>query len=115
MEYRKLGKCGLKVSEIGLGGNTFGGDLSEDESISVIRQALELGVNYIDTANVYNEGRSEECIGKAVKGKRSEVIIATKFGGLMEKANDPNNRSTSRYNIIKAVNASLKRLDTDYI
>lgn len=113
MEYRRLGKSGLKVSEIGLGGNNFGGRIGEQESISVIHRALELGINFIDTANIYSEGHSEECVGKAVKGKRSEVIIATKFGGPMGEL--PNERGASRYHIMKAVDASLKRLNTDYI
>lgn len=113
MEYRMLGKSGLKVSEIGLGGNNFGGRVGEQESISVIRHALELGINFIDTADVYSQGRSEEFVGKAVKGKRSEVIVATKFGGAMGEG--PNERGASRYHIVKAIDASLKRLDTDYI
>jgi aryl-alcohol dehydrogenase-like predicted oxidoreductase len=117
MEYRRLGKCGLKVSEIGLGGNNFGGVVGERESVSVIHQAMELGINFIDTADVYSmggqPGRSEEFVGKAVKDRRSEVIIATKFGAAMDKG--PNERGTSRYHIMKAVEASLKRLNTDYI
>ena len=80
MEYRMLGKSGLKVSEVGLGGNNFGGRVGEQESISVIHRALELGINFIDTANTYSQGHSEEFVGKAVKGKRSEVIIASKVG-----------------------------------
>lgn len=83
MEYRRLGKSGLKVSAIGLGTNAFGGRLDEPQAVSVVRHALELGVNYIDTADVYNRGRSEEFVGKAIRGKRSEVIIATKFGWTM--------------------------------
>lgn len=113
MEYRVLGKSGLKVSEIGLGSNTFGGLLDEQQSVSVIRHAMELGINFIDTANVYNRGRSEEYIGKAVKGKRSEVIIGTKFSGSVGEG--PNDAGASRYHIIKAVDASLKNLNTDYI
>ncbi len=113
MEYRMLGKSGLKVSEIGLGSNNFGGRIGEQESISVIRHALELGVNFIDTADVYSQGRSEEFVGKAVKGKRSEVVIATKFG--MSMGEHPNECGASRYYIVKAVDASLKRLDTDYV
>lgn len=106
MEYRKLGKCGLKVSEIGLGGNDFGGRIDEQVSIDVIRHALDMGINFIDTADVYSQGRSEEFVGKAVTGKRSEVIIATKFGGRSD---------ASRHQILKAIDASLKRLHTDYI
>lgn len=113
MEYRMLGKSGLKVSEIGLGGVDFGRRVGEQESISIITHALDLGVNFIDTADVYNEGRSEEFVGKAVKGKRSEVIIATKFG--MPTGEHPNEYGGSRYHIMKTIDASLKRLATDYI
>lgn len=113
MEYRKLGKSGLKVSEIGLGGNNFGVRMGEQESISVIRHALELGVSFIDTGDSYQRGRSEANVGKAIKGKRSEVIIGTKFGNVTGEG--PNERGASRYHIIKAVDASLKRLNTDYI
>ncbi len=113
MEYRRLGKSGLLVSEIGLGGNNFGGRIGEQESISVIHKALDLGINFIDTADIYSQGNSEVCVGKAVKGKRSDVIIATKFAGPMGTL--PNDRGTSRYHILKAVEASLKRLSTDYI
>lgn len=113
MQYRKLGKSGLKISEIGLGSNTFGGLLGEQEATSVILHALELGINYIDAADVYNKGRSEEIIGKAIKGRRSEVIIASKFSGVM--GNGPNDSGNSRYHILRAIDASLKRLGTDYI
>jgi len=113
MEYRRLGKSGIRVSEIGLGGVDFGGRLSERESISVITHALDLGVNFIDTADVYSEGRSEECVGKAVKGRRSEVIIATKFG--MPTGGHPNEYGGSRSHIMQAIDSSLKRLGTDYI
>jgi len=111
MEYRRLGRSGLKVSEIGLGTNAFGARADEDISIKTIDRALELGVNLIDTAEVYVRGRSEEIIGKALKGKRSQAIIATKFGvqfGLKE-------RGGSRSNIIKSIENSLRRLSTDYI
>ncbi len=80
MEYRRLGNSGLKVSEIGLGGNNFGARADEEKSIHIINHALEMGVNFIDTADMYAQGQSEELVGKAVKGKRSQVIIATKFG-----------------------------------
>jgi aryl-alcohol dehydrogenase-like predicted oxidoreductase len=113
MEYRRLGKSGLKVSEIGLGGNNFGGRIDEKESISVIRSALDLGINFLDTADIYSGGHSEECVGKAVKGKRSEVIIATKVAGPMGEL--PNERGASRHHIVNALDASLKRLNTDYI
>ncbi len=111
MEYRRLGKSGLKVSEIGLGTNAFGARADEDISIKTIDRALELGVNFIDTAEVYVRGRSEEIIGKALKGKRSQAIIATKFGVQF----GPKERGGSRSNIIKSIENSLRRLSTDYI
>ncbi len=115
MEYRKLGKSGLKVSEISLGTLGFGFERgrSEQEAISIIAQALDLGINFIDTADVYDSGHSEELVGKAVKGKRSEVIIATKFG--MPTSEHPNDYGGSRYHVMGAIDASLKRLGTDYI
>lgn len=113
MEYRKLGSSGLMVSEVGLGGNNFGGRVGEQDSIAIINHALDLGVNFIDTADMYSQGRSEELVGKAVKGKRSEAIIATKFG--MPMGERPNQSGGSRYYIMKAVDASLRRLNTDYI
>ncbi|MDP3879714.1 MAG: aldo/keto reductase [Dehalococcoidales bacterium] len=113
MEYRNLGGSGLKVSEIGLGGNTFGPRADEPTSIAIINHAVDIGINYIDTADMYGRGSSEELVGKAVKGKRSRVVIATKFG--REMGDGPNQRGAARYYIMKAVDASLKRLQTDYI
>ena len=113
MEYRKLGNSGLKVSEIGLGGNPFGRSIGEQDSINVIKAALDLGINYIDTSDSYNQGHSEEFVGKAIRDKRAEVIIGSKFSSLM--GDGPNDRGGSRYYIMKAVDASLKRLKTDYI
>src|SRR5215207_5883828 len=80
MEYRRLGNSGLKVSVIGLGSNTFGATAEEAGSIEVIHTAIEMGVNYIDTANVYSFGTSEEYVGKAIKGRRHELVIGTKVG-----------------------------------
>ena len=113
MEYRKLGNSGLKISEIGLGSNTFGWVVDEQTSAAVINSALDLGINYIDTADLYDRGNSEQFVGRAIKGKRSELIIATKFG--IPIAEGPNLRGGSRYYIMRAVEASLKRLQTDYI
>jgi aryl-alcohol dehydrogenase-like predicted oxidoreductase len=113
MEYRGLGNSGLKVSQIGLGGNNFGWWADEPTSITVINHAIDMGINFIDTADVYDRGHSEEFIGKALKGKRFQVIIATKFGNPMGEG--PNERGGSRHYIMKAVDASLKRLQTDYI
>jgi aryl-alcohol dehydrogenase-like predicted oxidoreductase len=113
MEYRRLGNSGLRVSELGLGANNFGWWADEQTSIAVINHALDMGINYIDTADMYDRGRSEEFVGKALKGKRANVIIATKFAAPM--AEGPNDKGGSRHYIMKAVEASLKRLQTDYI
>ena len=113
MEYRKIGNSGLKISEIGLGSNNFGGRANEEASIEVINHALEMGINFIDTAELYAQGRSEEIVGKAVKGKRSQVIIATKFGYPVNVG--PNEQGGSRSYIIRAIDNSLRRLNTDYI
>ncbi len=113
MDYRGLGKSGLKVSEIGLGTNAFGGRADEQTSISIINHALELGINFIDTAEMYTQGRSEEVVGKAVKGKRSQVVIATKFGH--RASIGPKERGGSRNYIMRAVDLSLRRLNTDYV
>ncbi len=113
MEYRKLGNSGLKVSEIGLGSNTFSWVIDEQTSAAVVNRAIETGINYVDTADLYDRGGSEEFVGKAIKGKRNQLIIATKFGRKMGEG--PNDRGGSRYYIIGAVEASLKRLQTEYI
>ncbi|OGO19814.1 MAG: aldo/keto reductase [Chloroflexi bacterium RBG_16_50_9] len=113
MEYRKLGNSGLNISAIGLGGNTFSWGVDEKTSAAIINRAVELGVNYIDTADMYARGGSEEFVGKAIRGKRYELVIATKFGRKMGEG--PNDKGGSRYYIMRAVEASLKRLQTDYI
>ncbi len=113
MEYRNLGSSGLKVSVLGLGGNNFGWWIDEQRSAAVINHALELGINFIDTADTYDKGRSEEYIGLTLKGRRTQVIIATKFAGEMGEGH--NDRGGSRWYIMRAVEASLKRLNTDYV
>jgi aryl-alcohol dehydrogenase-like predicted oxidoreductase len=113
MEYRRLGNSGLKVSEIGLGCNNFGDRADKDASINVINYALEMGINFIDTAEMYSQGQSEEIIGEVIKGKRSQAIIATKFGHY--KSVGPDKQGGSRGYIMEAVEASLRRLNTDYI
>jgi aryl-alcohol dehydrogenase-like predicted oxidoreductase len=113
MNYRNLGKSGLKVSRISLGSNNFGGQISEEDSIKIVSRALDCGINLIDTANVYTGGKSEEIIGKAVKGRRDEVIIATKVGfGSSEK---PNKTGLSRKHVLSQVEHSLNSLQTDFI
>ncbi|MFC1909589.1 aldo/keto reductase [Chloroflexota bacterium] len=113
MEYRRLGNSGLKVSALGLGGNGLGRFADEKTSVAIIERTLDMGINFIDTSDSYGTGQSEEYIGKGIKGKRSQVIIATKFGSVMGKG--PNDRGGSRYHIMEAVDASLRRLQTDYI
>ncbi len=113
MKYRNLGNSGLRVSEIGLGTNTFGQAADELASLAIVNRAIEIGINYIDTADMYAQGRSEELVGKAVKSRRSQVIIASKFRRTM--GDGPNDQGASRYYIMKAVEASLRRLQTDYI
>jgi aryl-alcohol dehydrogenase-like predicted oxidoreductase len=113
MEYRNLGNSGLKVSALGLGANNFGWWVDQQGSEAVINHALDLGINYIDTADMYGEGRSEEYLGQILKGRRKEVIIGSKFAYEMGKG--PNDRGGSRRYIMRAAEASLKRLNTDYI
>jgi len=113
MQYRNLGSSGLKVSAIGLGTNQFGGKVDLETTKNIIAAALEAGVNFIDTADIYQECRSEENIGKALAGKRSEALLATKVYG--EVGEGPNDRGASRLHIMQGVEASLRRLQTDTI
>jgi aryl-alcohol dehydrogenase-like predicted oxidoreductase len=113
MEYRHVGRSGLIASAIGIGCFPFGGFVSVKESCAVVDQALELGVNYFDTANSYGIGKSEEALGVALQGKRQQALIATKFGN--RTGDGPNDIGASRMAIISACEASLKRLRTDYI
>jgi aryl-alcohol dehydrogenase-like predicted oxidoreductase len=113
LEYRQLGQSGLKISQIGLGANNFGRFTDEPSAVAIVNRALEAGINFIDTADLYSSGISEQFIGKAVSGKRHQVIIATKFGSPMGE--EINNRGGSRHHILNAVENSLKRLQTDYI
>jgi aryl-alcohol dehydrogenase-like predicted oxidoreductase len=115
VEYRRLGRTGLEVSSLCLGAMMFGkwGNADHDESVSIIHAALHAGINFIDTADVYSYGESEEIVAKAIKGRRDEVVIATKF--FMASAEGRNSRGGSRYWIMKAVENSLRRLGTDHI
>lgn len=113
MEYRRLGWTGLKVSAIGLGTNQFGGKVDQKGVTEIISAAIDNGINFFDTANIYQEGRSEITIGEAVKNRRENVIIATKF--FFKMGDDPNEKGASRKHIFDAVEASLQRLQTDYI
>ena len=113
MEYRYLGKSGLKVSAIGLGTNNFGRRLDADATALVINHALDMGVTMIDTSNSYGDGYSEDYIGRALKGKRDKAIIATKVSSTV--GDGPNDGGNSRQHIMAAVEDSLRRLQTDYI
>ncbi len=113
MEYVRLGRTGLKVSEYCMGGDNFGGQMDEVESLRVMAAAFDGGVNFIDTANVYEEGRSETFIGKFLQGRRYDVILATKGNGRLGLG--PNDRQVSRKYAMQAIDDSLRRLRTDYI
>jgi aryl-alcohol dehydrogenase-like predicted oxidoreductase len=113
MQYRNLGSSGLKVSAIGLGTNQFGGKVDLQTTRDIIAAALEAGVNFIDTADIYQDGRSEKFIGQALAGKRSGVLLATKVYG--EVGEGPNDRGASRHHIMQGVEDSLRRLGTDTI
>ena len=116
MEFRPLGRTGVQVSSICLGCMTFGGRTDQAATNEIVAQALDAGINFLDTANVYNRGRSEEATGVALKalGARDRVVLATKVHGAMD-AEDPNMQGTSRRHIIQQCEASLRRLGTDYI
>ncbi len=121
MKIRKLGSTGLSVSEVGfgawgIGGNQFGnsyGPTDEQESLRAIVTAIDLGCNFFDTADVYGHGRSEELIGQAIKGRRDQIIIATKGGS--DFYHDPARLNFSESHLVFAVEQSLKRLGTEYI
>ena len=115
MEYRPLGRTGVQVSKLCLGTMMFGawGNEDHDDSIRVIHAALDAGVNFVDTADVYSAGESEEIVGKALKDRRDDVVLATKF--FMPMGEDPNRRGGSRRWIVRAVEDSLRRLGTDHI
>ena len=116
METRPLGRTGVQVSSLCLGCMMFGRRTEPEESYAIIDRALDAGINFLDTANVYALGRSEEITGEALKrnGQRHNVVLATKVHGQMD-AEDPNARGNSRRHIIEQCEASLRRLQTDYI
>ena len=120
MKMKKMGKTGLKVSEVCLGTMTFGKQADESTSYAIMSSAADTGVNFIDTADVYPfppsfdlVGKTEEIVGRWLKGKREKFILATKCGNAMSE--DSNDRGLSRKHILNAVEASLRRLQTDYI
>ena len=116
MEYRSLGRTGIKVSPLCLGAMMFGGRTEFDDGVAIVDKAMDQGINFIDTANVYNRGISEEVVGEAIKrrGRRDTMVIATKVHGVMD-AEDPNGQGNSRRHIIQQCENSLRRLQTDWI
>jgi aryl-alcohol dehydrogenase-like predicted oxidoreductase len=122
MQTRSLGRTGMQVTPLCLGAMMFGawGEPDHDESIRIIHAALDGGINFIDTADVYSQGESEEIVGKALKGRRDDVVLATKVHGQMrvpmgQEGGDPNWEGNSRRWITREVESSLQRLQTDYI
>ncbi|MFR0359310.1 aldo/keto reductase [Streptomyces sediminimaris] len=115
MRYRTLGRTGIQVSPYCLGAMMFGaiGNPDHDDSIRIIHKALDAGINFVDTADMYSRGESEEIIGKALKGRRDNVVLATKVNGAMGE--DPNERGLSRRWITAELENSLRRLQTDHI
>jgi aryl-alcohol dehydrogenase-like predicted oxidoreductase len=115
MNYRKLGRTGLKVSPLCLGAMMFGrrGNADHADCVRIIHRALDAGINFVDTANVYSNGESEEIVGQALRGHRDQVVLATKVHG--EMGPGPNDRGNSRVHILREVEHSLRRLQTDYI
>ena len=122
MEYRSLGRTGMQVSPLCLGAMNFGpwGEPDHEAAAAIVHAALDAGINFIDTADVYSQGESEVIVGKALAGgRRDSVILATKFHNPMNgqdgSSADPNRRGNSRRWIIRAVEESLRRLQTDWI
>lgn len=114
MEYRQMGNSGVRVSVIGLGTNRFGSaSLPQGGVNNIIDAVLDLGINFIDTADVYQNGRSEETLGQALKGRWDRFVLATKFRS--PTGDGPNDQGASRYHMLNAVEASLRRLHSDHI
>ena len=115
MQYRTLGKTGIKVSPYCLGAMMFGavGNTDHDDSIRIIQKALDAGINFVDTADAYSRGESEEIVGKALKGRRANIVLATKAH--LPMGDDPNQQGNSRRWLTREVEASLRRLQTDHI
>lgn len=113
MQYRRLGNSGLKVSALGLGTNAFGKRADYEASRQIIEHAIDRGINFIDTANIYAASESEKMIGKVLEGKRQDVVLATKAG--LVRGAGVNERGSSRYHLQAELEQSLKRLRTDYV
>ncbi|MWV46360.1 aldo/keto reductase [Paenibacillus sp. HJL G12] len=113
MKYRRLGNSGLEVSILGLGTNAFGKRADQDASARIIHHAMDRGINFIDTANIYAGSESERIIGEALVGRRDKVVLATKAG--LVNGEGPNTRGSSRYHLMQELERSLQRLKTDYV
>ncbi|WP_127356980.1 aldo/keto reductase [Actinacidiphila soli] len=115
MKYRTLGRTGIKVSPYCLGAMMFGvvGNPDHDDSVRIIHKALDAGINFVDTADVYSRGESEEIVGKALKGRRDKVVLATKAH--LPMGDDPNQQGNSRRWLVRALEDSLRRLQTDHV
>jgi aryl-alcohol dehydrogenase-like predicted oxidoreductase len=115
VDYRTLGRTGVRVSPLCLGAMMFGawGNEDHDDSVRIVHRALEAGINFVDTADVYSAGESEVIVGQALKGRRDDVVLATKVHGVM--GDDPNRQGNSRRWIVQACEDSLRRLGTDWI
>jgi aryl-alcohol dehydrogenase-like predicted oxidoreductase len=113
MDYRLLGRTGVRVSPLCLGTMNFGGATHEADSIRIIQAALEAGINFVDTADTYNSGQSEVIVGKALRDRRDRVVLATKVH--FKVGDGPNDEGNSRLHLLKACDDSLRRLQTDHI
>jgi aryl-alcohol dehydrogenase-like predicted oxidoreductase len=113
MTYRLLGRTGVRVSPLCLGTLNFGGPTSDEDARRIVDAALDAGINFIDTANTYHRGRSEEALGKVLAGRRDRVVLATKVHG--RTGDGPNDEGNSRLHMLRACDESLRRLKTDYI
>lgn len=113
MQYRQLGKSGLRVSPLCLGTMMFGGQTDETTSVRIIHDAIDRGINFVDTANMYNAGASEQIVGRAILDRRERVVLATK--GRQPMGPGPNDSGASRAHLMRALDQSLRRLNTDYI
>ncbi|MFF9489597.1 aldo/keto reductase [Streptomyces sp. NPDC014676] len=115
MQYRTLGRTGVRVSTLALGAMNFGriGDTTQDEATAIVDAALEAGVNLIDTADIYGDGESEEMVGRAIAGRRDDIVLATKAG--MPMGDGRNHRGSSRRRLVTALDDSLRRLGVDHV
>lgn len=113
MEYRLLGRTGVRVSPVCLGTMMFGGPTGDDDSIEIMHKAFDLGINFVDTANMYNAGESERVVGNGIAGRREQIVLATK--GRQKMGDGPNQQGATRLHLMAELDASLNRLNTDYI